>query len=417
MTELDGTLTELARLRSAGEPIVSLYLDVRWADEQQRERVRLFVQERVRQTLAHYPPGTPDRPALDRTLQRVQAHVARLTSQAEEPEKHGLALFACEGRSLWRPMSFRRPFTPELCTDAIPHLVQLARLADDFEPAIVVVPDQAGTDVYEVRLGDLAAEASLRGLVPRRERDGSNPGAGRPGQRLERQEKDARRQEALVRKHRRAAAEEVQLRLARTPGAHLVLVGTAANVAAIERELPERLRARVIARLPRPREWESADGARRDGVVAGAAEAVAEHERAAERRVVEALVGEALRGGLGVVGPEDVVQAVNEGRVHRLVLEEDFQRAGWQCDRCAALGASRGADLCPYCGGDLHTVQQLGEALVARALAGGAQVEVVAHANRLHGYRGVGAFLRQTAPTGLRGASPPWPTAPGASQP
>ncbi|GAO01380.1 hypothetical protein [Anaeromyxobacter sp. PSR-1] len=417
MTELDGTLTDLARLRSVGEPIVSLYLDVRWADEQQRERVRLFVQERVRQTLAHYPPGTPDRPALDRTLQRVLAHVGQLTTQASQAEKDGFALFACEGLGLWQPMLFRRPFAPELCTDAIPHLTQLARLADDLEPAIVVVPNQAGADLYEVRLGELAAESSLRGFVPRRDRDRFNPGAARPGQRFERQEKDGRHEEAFVQRNRRAAAAEVELRLARTPGAHLVLVGTAQNVAAFERELPERARARVIARLPRPREWEGAGGARRDGVVAGASGAVAEHERAAERRIVDGLVGEALRGGLGVVGPEDVVQAVNEGRVHRLVLEEDFQRAGWQCDRCTALGATRGADLCPYCGGDLHTVQQLGEALVARTLAGGGAVEVVAHANRLHGYRGVGAFLRQTAPTGLRGASPPWPTAPGASQP
>jgi hypothetical protein len=53
MTVLDGTLTELARLRSGSEPIVTLYLDIRWSDERQRERVRLFVQDRVKKTLAH----------------------------------------------------------------------------------------------------------------------------------------------------------------------------------------------------------------------------------------------------------------------------------------------------------------------------------------------------------------------------
>jgi hypothetical protein len=36
MNGLDGTLSELARLRSGDEPIVSLYLDVRWNDEHQR---------------------------------------------------------------------------------------------------------------------------------------------------------------------------------------------------------------------------------------------------------------------------------------------------------------------------------------------------------------------------------------------
>jgi len=61
MNALDGTLTELARLRSGSEPIVTLTLDVRWSDEQQRSRVRLFVQERIRQLLARYPAGTPGR--------------------------------------------------------------------------------------------------------------------------------------------------------------------------------------------------------------------------------------------------------------------------------------------------------------------------------------------------------------------
>lgn len=60
-------------------------------------------------------------------------------------------------------------------------------------------------------------------------------------------------------------------------------------------------------------------------------------------------------------------------------------------------------------------LHDLGDALVARTLAEGGEVEIVAHATRLHGYRGVGAFLRQTAATGLRGATPPRPAAPGAS--
>jgi peptide subunit release factor 1 (eRF1) len=132
---------------------------------------------------------------------------------------------------------------------------------------------------------------------------------------------------------------------------------------------------------------------------------------------VEGVVGEALRGGLGVLGPDDVVLALNEGRVHTLVIEEDFRRTGWRCANCGALGEdAESAEVCPFCRGELHVVRELGEALVARALAGGGHVEVVAHTNRLHSYRGVGALLRQTAPNGLRGASPSRPTAPGADQ-
>jgi peptide subunit release factor 1 (eRF1) len=417
MNGMDGTLAELARLRSGSEPIVSLYLDIRWNDEQQRQRVRLFVQDRVRQVLSQYRPGSPGREGLVRTLTRIQDHVSGLTGQAYEVERSGLALFACESLNLWRPLFFARPFQNQLDTDHVPHLLQLARLAEDVAPAIVVVPSHEGADVYHVRLGELDIEANLRGFVPRGGHEAYRPSPTRPGQHYEREDKNARHADAFVQKARRAAAAQVTALFDQRPGSKVVLVGTSGAVAAFERELPERVREEVVSRVPRPREWDSGDGIRRDGVKE-LAEAVLGAERRDEEKVVGALVGEALRGGLGVLGPEDVVLAMNEGRVHTLVVEEDFRRAGYRCENCGALGSNaESAEVCPFCSGELRVVHHLGEALAARALASGARVEVVPHGNKLHSYRGVGAFLRQTAATGLRGASPPWPTAPGASQP
>jgi hypothetical protein len=416
MTELDRALTDLARLRSGSEPIVSLYLDVRWRDEQQRERVRLFVQERARAILHHYADGAPGRAGLVRTLDRVQGFVAGLAGQAYEANRAGLALFACEALGLWRPFFFGRSVENELSVNGTPHLTKLARLAEETAPAVVVVTRKEGADLYEVRLGDVTLEGSVRGPVPRSDREKHTPGSGMPGLQYEREKKNERREENFVHRNRRLAAEEVTQRFDRTPHARVVLVGTAEAVAAFERELPGRVVAQVVARVPRPREWDSADGALRDGVK-GLAERVC-RERDAERREVDEVVGEALRGALAVVGPEDVVLALNEGRVHTLVVEEDFERTGFRCDNCDALGASvEAAEVCPFCGGELRAVPQLREALVARTLADGGRVEVVPHGNKLHSYRGVAATLRQTAPTGLRGASPPWPTAPGATQP
>src|SRR5512142_2546267 len=232
MTVLDGTLAELARMRSGDEPIVSLYLDIRWGDEQQRERVRLFVQDRVRKTLSQYPEGSPGREGLARTLHRLQQYVAGLTAQEQEPGKNGVALFASEALQLWRTHFFRRSFQNELCTDHIPHLAQLARLADDHEPAIVIVPDSNGADIYQVLLGDLAVEERLRGVVPRREAEELNPIAAQHGRQLERVEKDVRHSAAFVQKNRRRAAEQAAGLFDRVPGTHVVLVGTAENLAA-----------------------------------------------------------------------------------------------------------------------------------------------------------------------------------------
>ncbi len=414
MHRLDGMLPELARLRSGSEPIVTLYLDVRWRDEQQREKVRLFVQERSRAILAHYADGAPGRDGLARTLEKVQEFVAGLTSQTYEADRNGLALFACRSLGLWRPLFFGRELDNELSADGVPHLMKLARLVEEDAPAIVVVPGREGADIYEVQLGDVDAEESVRGPVPRRDSDTFNAGTGQAGRQYERERKNERRVEALVQRNRRAAAEQVTAVFDRTPHARLVLVGTAQALAAFERELPPRVAEQVVARVPQPRAWSSADGMKRDGVKA-AAERVLGRER--ERSDVDAVVAQALRGARGVAGPEDVVLALNQGRVQALVIEEDFERAGFRCDNCGALGASvEAAEVCPFCGGELRAVPCLGEALVSRTLADGGRVEVVPHGNKLHSYRGIAAMLRQAAPTGLRGASPPWPTAPGASQ-
>lgn len=417
MTDPDRILVDLARLQSHSEPIVSLYLDVRWRDEQQRERVRGFVRERARQALGHYLPGSPGRDGLARTLARVEEFVTGLASQTYEAGNSGLALFACESLSLWRPLFLGCAFQNELSTDAVPHLASLARVADDLAPTLVVAPRQEGAEIYLVRLGELDVEAELRGFVPRFDQEKLNAGTGMPGRRFEREAKDERREEEWAAKNRRAAAAEVALLSDQRPGSKVVLVGTSEVVAAFERELPERVRSRVVSRVPRPRGWESGEGRKRDGVKALAAEVLARRAEE-EKRAVDQVVGEALRGAFGVVGDDDVVLALNQGRVHTLVIEEDFRRSGWRCDNCGALGHNaEGAERCPFCEGDLHVVHDLGQSLVARTLAEGGRVEVVAHTNKLHGYRGVGAFLRQTAATGLRGASPPWPTAPGANQP
>lgn len=100
MTDLDRILADLARLRSQSDPIVSLYLDVRWRDEQQRERVRGFVRDRGRRALGHYLPGSPGRDGLARMLARIEAYVTGLAGQAYEVGNAGLALFACESLGL-----------------------------------------------------------------------------------------------------------------------------------------------------------------------------------------------------------------------------------------------------------------------------------------------------------------------------
>ncbi len=413
-TDLMAALTNLSEARSDGEPIVSLYLDAHWSDEKQRERARLYVHDAIRLAVDHHK-AHPQLQALRRTLGRVASEVALHVEQADEAQPHqGLAIFACEALSLWRVLLVPRPFRSELCVDGRPHLLQLSRLADDAEPAIIALVQDHGAQVYEVALGTIVNEATIERPVPRRHGEGGRvhggamPSAGGTAgafSRVERERKNQRHVEEVIGRVRREAVELLRQVWERDPRAHLVLVGTSEKVAAFERELPERMREKVVARLPRPPEHAS-PGEVRAKLLRRAVQEVIAHERAAEAEQVEHAIGEALRGGLAVLGAEDVVLAVNERRVHRLILEEDFQKSGWRCHNCQALGMTHD-EVCSFCQGPLARVDSLGEELIGRTLAEDGEIEVVAHNHRLHAYHGVAALLRQAHATGLSGREAP----------
>jgi peptide subunit release factor 1 (eRF1) len=407
--ELRRALADLCELRSDAEPIVTLYLDTSWTDEKQRERSRLYVQEAARQAVDHHS-AHPQLDALRRTLDRIARLAAERHGQVSDGAVRGLAVFACESVGLWKVLESPRPFRSELCVDGRPHLMQLARLFDDVEPAVVAFVHDRGAQIYEVALGAIVNEATIEGAVPRRHGQGgrmrggasASPNGTSGGATLEREAKNQRHVEEIIHRVRREAAEFLRQLWERDPRAHVVLVGTSEKVAAFERELPERMRERVLARLPRPPSKGAWTASGVSEVLASVVQKIAEHELASEAKQVEHAIGEAMRGGLAVLGPEDVVLAVNERRVHRLILEEDFERSGWRCRNCGALGMNHD-EVCTFCQGALARVDALGEELVGRVLAEDGEVEVVAHTNRLHSYKGVAALLRQTKAKGLAG--------------
>jgi hypothetical protein len=406
--DLRRELAELCELRSDTEPIVSLYLDTSWTDEKQRERARVFVQESGKQAVDRHS-AHPQLAALQRTLDRVSRAASERVSHADGGGR-GLAVFACEALSLWRVVEVPQSFHCDLAVDGRPHLLQLARLMDGVEPAIVAFVHGRGLQIYEVGLGAIVNETTFEGPVPTKHGQGGrirggaspSPHGASGGAFYERADKNERHVEEVIDKTRREAAAFLQTLWERDPRAHLVFVGTSETVAAFEGHLPDRMRGKILARLPRPPGKESWKGTGQHKVIEEVVAKLAEHERASEAQAVEHAIGEAMRGGLAVLGPEDVVLAVNERRVHRLILEEDFARSGWRCRNCGALGMTHD-EVCSFCQGSLARVDALGEELMGRVLANDGEVEVVAHTNKLHSYRGVAALLRQAKAKGLSG--------------
>lgn len=360
-------LRQLAELPAdERNPIVSLYLDTRWLDEQQRRRVMVYTRDRCREARAA-------RPGLDETLGRLERRVEEVIAGAADTP--GLALFASVPRGFWKELAARLPFTPAFSVGPVPLLGPLARLAEARRPVVLGVIGHRELAVHLVELGDVIGEGSLRWTYPqqRSRQDWFHP-QGHP------------RYGFLRRRSRHEAARALTRIADRNPGTRLLLAGPADQLGALRGELPDRLIERMLPDLHVRHEASEAETLRL------ALEAVRQAGHLEALRRTEAAINVALSGGAAVLGAEDVTLAVQEGRVQALFLDSRASLRGWRCRRCDALGTRLEAD-CPYCGGDTET-QDLGEALIARVLREDGEIHLVDGDARLPHFSGVAASLR-----------------------
>ena len=118
-----------------------------------------------------------------------------------------------------------------------------------------------------------------------------------------------------------------------------------------------------------------------------------EGTREAEDRALVSRILE-QRDDLAVTGWDPTLEAINDGRVHVLMLPGEGARPGFFCpqDHFVTLEA---VAACPACGGELCATEHIGEAAIRSVLLRDGQVHILAPlaAAAFHPF-GAGAFLR-----------------------
>jgi peptide chain release factor subunit 1 len=119
-------------------------------------------------------------------------------------------------------------------------------------------------------------------------------------------------------------------------------------------------------------------------------------EREEEEVLVRRLVTAAAKEAQGVVGLPKVLEALNLGRVRRVVYSDGFDASGFECRECGGLFESY-SENCRDCNGLQIESQDLLNAGIARILREGGEVEQLkstAAVSFLEKAGGIGAFLR-----------------------
>ena len=371
--DLHARLTALSKIDRAPAPVVTAYLNTRWADEHQRDRVRIFLKNHLAE--ARRAPGP--RPS-EADLDWVESQGEALLNQAVMPETSGVALFACEALGLREILPSRVPFENTFTVAETPLLRPLLELGEQAPSALVVFVDTETARLVPLTAAGAGEEVTLAADVPGHHSRGGWAQMAQSRYQRHTQDHRARHFEAVV---------ESLIGLMEGHGLRsIVLAGESRNVAVFRKELPARLAPLVVGAVA---------GARHEPIgliVDRAAEYLPHVQGQREAEGVDAALTAAAKRGKASAGLEATIEAVNRGAVHRLYLLKGWSVPGRRCGTCGSL-QSGFTWTCATCGGEARTVE-LSEAMAERVAAAGGVVETIEVHQPLALAGGVAAELR-----------------------
>lgn len=315
-----------------------------------------------------------------------QALVGRAAAQGQQflendfsPGQPGLALFASGDERYFYTVRLPESPVDQMAWENTPWLEPLEEMVDRNGRVAVLLFDAERARLLTIFLGQIEISAEITDAVPRKQATG--------GWFALSQTRYARHREEHVLRHvQRTVARLVELHRTH-PFDRLLLGGPDEALALLQQHLPSVLK-RSVAGLVHVELF--ASEAEVLNVALAAMRPIEEETKSA---LVHDLL-EAVATPYGVLGKEATLRALNEGRVHHLVLTAVHPLSGGVCTGCGRLVA--GAGTCPVCGATARAEPDLRERVVSRARETGARVSWLhgRAAEPLAADEGVGAWVR-----------------------
>jgi peptide chain release factor subunit 1 len=372
-------IKKLAHMEEGSYPFLSLYLNTKWVDEQQRERIRLFTKNQLKKGYDQLKDQEEQRKNFAEDQRLIEKYVEGLVRRAYDEGVHGLAIFSCSGAKTFLTYPSVVPFENEFFLSDLPMLQPLVRLSSQYQSTLAVMVDTDSARLFEVSLEGLTAESSIESYVPGRHDQG-----GWAQMRYQRHIKDH------MDKHHKEVAEQLTELFDSGKGKRIVLIGQDRIIANFRAFLPDRVKLQIADTFPLDLTEE------RSKVLERVFERLFQKEKEEVNRQIKDLKERNPQGGLAAFGINGTLEALNSGRVHTLYLTNSFSLEGGKCRRCRSLlllHQGPRTPSCSLCKGEVKPVP-LAEEMTRSTLRHDGEVKWVGENTILNESDGVGASLR-----------------------
>lgn len=372
-TPLREQLDRLAAFEATDAPVLSLYLDMR-PDQHGRDRYDSF----VRKALAERGRALNGeaRKSFDRDMERINSYLSgNVTASA-----NGLAIFASSAANdFFEAIQLNVPLDQHwLFVDSVPHLYPLARLNDQYPRYAALLVDTNAARLFVFGLGTTEAQHEVRNVKTRKTSMGGWS--------------QARYQRHLANFHLHHLKEVVDVldRVVRDESiTKVILACDPVTMPTLMEQMPKHLAEKVVdvvhLDINTPEHQ----------VLAETLEAMREKDAETDSERVDRLFNAWRSGGLGVVGPDDTLDALSKQEVEELLITAtpDLLQAAQRVPKelqpgeVAAVETSGAGSVSP-------DRVKLADDLVTRAQQQSARIRFIEDPALLAEVGGVGAMLR-----------------------
>ncbi|MFH1177750.1 MAG: hypothetical protein V1750_10120 [Acidobacteriota bacterium] len=348
-------IEQLQLLSQAPGKTLTVYLDVDQTNTANRKRQ---FETRLKDLLRQVRAAHPEDDELPSAIAEVEEIIRRI-------EPAGKTLVLARHRNLG--VTFRKllhlPLPTGVYWRTSAFLRPLLEALDEHERFGIVLADQSRARLLTVFLGEIEEHRDLISQIPPRPDSPSSD-------RLRSQSHMERRHDESVSSHLRMVAAELGRLLDQLEVDRLIIGGAVEVASELARLLPKRLRGRLVEVLPIPL------AASTDDILARTSEVQLRLERAAELEVVRDLLKEVRKGGRAVAGLSSTLEAINNGRVWKLVYLQGLTLEGGVCAACSRL-VDPADERCPMCGELVENEPRMVDRMAQTVLERGGHVEML----------------------------------------
>jgi peptide chain release factor subunit 1 len=366
-------LREISTMRGEGSFFVSLYLNVNPMTNV-KDNYAIHVKSMIK--------GTADK--TDRKiLKKVSADFEKIESYIltnKKIFKKGLALLSCQEKTFWKEFHLSVPFKNEIIVDKIPYIKPLLDILDNYQRYAILLVDRESARIFLVHIGEIEEYTEVHSH--------DVPGRHKKGGWFSLAERSYERHiDYHVGLHLKDVLRQLEPFLSREYVGRLIIGGAEEAVTKVRNMLPHVMADKIMGTFQADMTANSKEILEKTEPIVDA------YERKKEVEDIDDLLTKAMKNENAVLGIENVLNALQEGRVMKLVFLKGFKHSGISCSKCGYL-TIQNASSCPFCRGDMQEAKYIVDLIAQKAVQQGTLIEVAHENAKLREAGSIGAFLR-----------------------